>query len=270
MSTVQATLVPHSIESMQMATPQYKDLGSDAGGVEDQIGSEMVKPEYSNVTLETEAPAITKGFCYKMLQDMEVKSPPYYLEGSFTGEARSDLLNQCGQKICTWAVEYRSLVEKCEECPKSCGSEASKAQIRIFVDKLCTDEPLLKAFIHVQHHKITKETSQSNKDAPSIQDSDKSEPVVTKSFCVEVLKGVEEKVAPYFINNKFTGEARKGLITECGKHICNWSAQYKLLLKEKNSCEESKSEEYLERLMHHSGEVGDLRLYVTADPRKMT
>merc|ERR1719478_229470 len=48
--------------------------------------------------------AVTAGFCKQMLQDVIDGKAPYFIEGKFTGESRSELISQCGEHICNWAL----------------------------------------------------------------------------------------------------------------------------------------------------------------------
>ena len=49
---------------------------------------------------------------------------------------------------------------------------------------------------------------------------------VTKSFCMEVLKDVEAKKAPYWIEGELTDEVREELKGECNNLVCNWEEKY--------------------------------------------
>lgn len=49
---------------------------------------------------------------------------------------------------------------------------------------------------------------------------------VTKAFCQQVLKDVEAKKAPYWIEGELTDEVREELKGDCNSLVCNWEEKY--------------------------------------------
>lgn len=49
---------------------------------------------------------------------------------------------------------------------------------------------------------------------------------VTGDFCLQMLKDVQEKKAPYFAEGAFTKECRDKLKDECHDRICGWKKMY--------------------------------------------
>lgn len=59
---------------------------------------------------------------------------------------------------------------------------------------------------------------------------------VTKGFCAGMLKKIENKEAPYYLEGKFTGETRTVLMTQCSRQICGWAMQYASKVKQCDEC----------------------------------
>ena len=49
---------------------------------------------------------------------------------------------------------------------------------------------------------------------------------VTGDFCLQMLKDVQKKVAPYWAEGSYTKECRSKLKNECHDRICGWKKQY--------------------------------------------
>jgi len=90
-------------------------------------------------------------------------------------------------------------------------------------------------------------------------------PSVTKGFCAGVLKAIEAKEAPYFIDGESSGEMRVDLIQQCGTTICEWGAAYRKTMAEfacpkcPNSCEEGfDAKEFFNALMGDDAEASPI------------
>merc|ERR550514_1614995 len=73
-------------------------------------------------------PSVTKGFCVDVIKAVSKKEAPYFLEGRFTGEGRTALLEQCSTYMCDWANEYTKAAESCDKGAPSCKPCTDKNQ----------------------------------------------------------------------------------------------------------------------------------------------
>lgn len=235
-------------EKMQAPVPQ------DAG--------KSFVPEYMPAKPEPVHSIVTKGFCTKVLKAVQEKQAPYYIHGEFTGEMRTDLLEQCGANICKWGMEYKKTVEKCDKCPASCDKTPAA-----FFDHLLNDSaaaaPIIKAILHVAGQAQTTEVHiQLNAagDAPVAADDGYPLPAEegglkegqdgdgpTKGFCVKVLSGIKNRAAPYYLEGQYTGECRQNLVDVCGERICGWAAIYKHL--SAGTCDQGNKESFLSKML---------------------
>ena len=98
------------------------------------------------------------------------------------------------------------------------------------------------------------------------KEGDNGQNVVTKEFCLKVLKGIRAKEAPYYIDGDYTGECREALKEQCGDMICGWSASYAdLLSTESKPCGSEDRDEYLEGLMQSDKGLEDMETFASAD-----
>ena len=101
---------PAPIETVK---PKYTEFfSSDNVEEEDETPRKTYKPEYKAPGPAQVETSVTKGFCAQILEDIENKKAPYFVNGEFTGEMRDDLVEQCGATICTWGQQYRELVQE--------------------------------------------------------------------------------------------------------------------------------------------------------------
>ena len=101
---------PAPIETVK---PKYTEFfSSDNVEEEDETPRKTYKPEYKAPGPAQVETSVTKGFCAQILEDIENKRAPYFVDGEFTGEMRDDLVTQCGATICTWGQQYRELVQE--------------------------------------------------------------------------------------------------------------------------------------------------------------
>lgn len=68
-------------------------------------------------------PAVTRQFCLKVIRDIKGKRAPYYVEGSFTEEARADLVDQCGEIVCGWSASFAELLSERNSCDQESSGE---------------------------------------------------------------------------------------------------------------------------------------------------
>lgn len=260
--------------------PKYTEFSADESE-EPKDEGKTFKPKYKKMIPERAIPSVTKAFCAGVLKSIEAKEAPYYINGEFTGEMRTDMIEQCGGTICTWGVEYRKLVETCPTCPKNCDGDFDP---KAFFDSLLSDSetaaPIIKAILHISGESDTKEVHIQMKKNGEADDAKKpfdakdhpgptklqgSDPDVTRGFCLKVLKGVQEKKAPYYVDDKATGEARKDLIEQCADRVCGWSNSYKDFLKANTPCGAADPKKYMVTLMADGKAMSELVLYAGGD-----
>jgi len=70
-----------------------------------------------------EGPAVTAGFCLKVIKDISAKVAPYFIDGVFTGECRKDLIDQCGEMVCGWSNSLKQLLDEKKSCDASSSGE---------------------------------------------------------------------------------------------------------------------------------------------------
>lgn len=260
----------------------YKPKYTEFSASETDTGAEMMsgktfKPTYKKVLPEMETPSITKGFCAGVLKAIEAKEAPYFINGESSGEMRSDLISQCGMMICEWGVDYRKLVDTCASCPKSCDGEFDSKE---FFNSLLSDEAgaeeIIKAILHLSGEKEGKSVELTVEKAEKEAEEEVGEidiaslggkgghTDVTRGFCLEVLQGVKDKKAPYYVDGQATGEARKDLIGQCADRVCEWSNTYKSLIKAGEPCpmgDTAGKEKYVISMMADGEKLGELLLH---------
>lgn len=118
--SVTQTQVAGQVQAPQLVPLNNGNSGTVQGSMPyvDPTGQLKLMP---NVDPNAPEPVVTKGFCKEVLKKVENKEAPYYIEGKFTGEARTNLLQQCGRIWCGWALEYKSKAKlPCPQCPEDC------------------------------------------------------------------------------------------------------------------------------------------------------
>jgi len=295
-SVIQATIgnidgLPNeSDEPVQTSKPKYTEFfdGEDAQVEEEQEARKTYKPEYKAPGPASVETSVTKGFCAQILEDIENKKAPYFVDGEFTGEMRDDLVEQCGATICSWGQEYRQLVQEhtCDACPDSCdGDFDPKAFFSQLLQNEETAKPIINAILHISkskdgskkmHITLSLDEDEEEDAATGIEDpddyplpakeGDNGEPVVTKAFCLKVIRGIRNKEAPYYLDGGFTGECRETLKSQCGEMICGWSNVYSdLLSTESKPCSSDDRDGYLENLMQNDKGLEDMETFASAD-----
>jgi len=63
-------------------------------------------------------------------------------------------------------------------------------------------------------------------DAGALETEKPPRPEVTQGFCEDMLRGIAEREAPYFVEGKYTGEAREGILRQCSQQVCDWAKKY--------------------------------------------
>ena len=79
---------------------------------------------YPSTDAQPSNAVVTKAFCIEVLQNVIKRQPPYFVDGKFTGDCRKDLVDQCGERMCQWALVYKAAASDCPGCPTSCGASA--------------------------------------------------------------------------------------------------------------------------------------------------
>lgn len=277
---------PAPIETVK---PKYTEFfSSDNVEEEDETPRKTYKPEYKAPGPAQVETSVTKGFCAQILEDIENKKAPYFVDGEFTGEMRDDLVAQCGATICTWGQQYRELVQEhtCDACPESCdGDFDPKAFFSQLLENEDTAKPIINAILHISkskdgdkkmHITLSVKDDEDEDAATGVEDpddyplpakeGDNGENVVTKEFCLQVIKGIRKKEAPYYIDGEYTGECRESLKSQCGDMICGWSNAYAdLLSTESKPCNSDDRDGYLEGLLQNDKGLEDMETFASAD-----
>lgn len=259
--------------------PQYTEMPEP-----EEEASEWHVPEYVEPSDTIHAVA-TEGFCLKVLEDVKNKEAPYYVEGKFTGELRTDLVQQCGVQVCGFSLKYKNLVT-CDKCPKDCSSPAG-----FFSDLLNDEDGTTQEFLTGLLEAIksaSKKGSATGAEgsvepknlgpdgpdgetetwSPVATGSSEGAPSVTKGFCLSVLKKVEAKEAPYYVDGSFTKEFRTDLVEQCGQRVCDWFQKYSDLITEDTSACEAKPK-YMIKIMSNSKVIKELEMYAESDPEEL-
>lgn len=79
---------------------------------------------YTSTNEQKSDAVVTTGFCFEVLQNVIDRQPPYFVDGKFTGECRKSLVDQCGDRVCQWALLYKKAATDCVSCPTSCDLQA--------------------------------------------------------------------------------------------------------------------------------------------------
>ena len=103
---------------------------------------------------------VTKGFCQQMLRDVIDGKAPYFIEGKFTGESRSQLISQCSLHICSWALKVHvAVTPQCSnsDCclPETCKVPQVSVSFRYSVGYLTTNffaHALIVLYIRTQEY----------------------------------------------------------------------------------------------------------------------
>eukprot|EP00941_MAST-03F_sp_MAST-3F-sp1_P004731 g4731.t1 len=215
-------------------------------------------------TSATSNPDVTESFCLGVLQEIKDRKAPYFVEGKWTEECRSDLINQCSSVVCSWKKKYNDALgavtndgQSCNDFTKSMLEDENGAStIEILISragaevKTMAPETMLrfkalrlssKAPGDLTVH-VTAPTESANDamdaaeanarsagtdmDPLSVLNDPEGPPAtVTEKFCLKVIRDIENKRAPYFVDGKFTGEHREELVNQCAEKVCNWHSK---------------------------------------------